>query len=130
MIGGEGGYGCYDSDIERYDIVKDLWLTIKIKSNQKLSPRKNILTFQIKPAVILIAGGYDGESKEDCYIYYASKNELKKVSDLPQSDSFRSPSPIVYKGHVFAVSYGKDTIYKYRIATDKWDKVLNIEEKT
>jgi len=31
---------------------------------------------------------------------------------------------------VFALSYGKDTIYKYRIATEKWDKVLNIEEKS
>lgn len=54
------------------------------------------MTFKINSSDILIAGGEDdGEDLQDCYSFDTINNTLKKVNDLPQSDSFKSPSTMI-----------------------------------
>lgn len=124
VIGGEDGM--HLNDIERYTIANDTWKTIKVSSSQQLTPRSGILSFQINPTSILIAGGYDDQDDEDCtdsYVYNTNKKSLKRGTNLPEGDYFWSPSTLLFKNELYVIGYKSDIIYKYDITTESWSNI-------
>ena len=57
ILGGKNEDAGILNEIEKYEIDKEYWKFVQIKSSQRLSPRINVLSFQIDTYCILIAGG-------------------------------------------------------------------------
>jgi hypothetical protein len=116
-------------DIEEYEINKNIWKIIKLKSPHEWTPVEVCSTIQIGPGRILIFGGSDAsiEDSKHSYVFNTDDYKLEKTSSLKKAHVFVS-APFLHGNHVFAVGneyYVKTrNIHRFNIDKLEWEIVF------
>ena len=130
LFGGRSDYhNTMMEDIEEYDIVRNSWRIVKLKTPNVWTPVEVCATIQVGPGRILIFGGSEAsiEDSKNSYIFNAEDFSIEKTAPLKKAHVFVA-APFMHGGSVFAVGneyYVKSrNVHRFNIEKAEWEIVF------
>ena len=130
LFGGRSDYhNMMMEDIEEYDIARNVWRIVRLKTPNVWTPVEVCATIQIGPSKILIFGGSEAsiEDSRNSYIFNTEDFNLEKTGPLKKAHVFVA-APFLHGNSVYAVGneyYVKSrNVHRYNIEKEEWEIIF------